>query len=308
MNSIAYFEDINYYIRTALLSSKSSVKICVAWINGTIYNSIFQELNSRGVNIEIIYNNDFINARTPIIPLNNISLYPVKARLRHALMNDKFCIIDNEILITGSFNWSINARNSFENIVIIKKDYNLIKQFLHEFEDLKNHFNYIEQNKHYKMKCTQCNSNTYNLGIFREEEGLYSDSVVQIWQICYANQHARLISERDEQFIHSWLLENQNDYLDDEILEYNKETMLEEFKLERKKSFEIQNYFNNNHKTPIHALGYKFLNNSNEHYKWGEDAEWEIKIIWRDMYFRKIIPSELYNDGQIENIIENYNY
>ncbi len=308
MQSIAYFEDISYHIRKVLLSAKYSVKICVAWINGNIYNKIFRELNARGVNIEIIYNNDHINANTPVIQLNKMLLFPVLPRLRSALMHDKFCIIDDEILITGSFNWSTNARNSFENIVIIYHDYKLIKQFLHEFEDLKNHFYYVQQNIPYKQKCTQCNSNTYNLGIFREEEGKYSDSVVQIWQICYANQHTKLISEQDEQFIHSWLLENDTDDFNDDENEYNKEIMLAELNSERKKTIEIQNYFKSSHNVPMHAIGQKILTNSTQHYKWNEAPDWEIKIIWRDMYFRKIIPSELYNDEQIENIIENYNY
>jgi len=308
MNSIAYFEDISYHIRTTLLAAKYSVKICVAWINGNIYNPIFQELNNRGINIEIIYNDDYTNAKTPIIKLDKMKLFPVKPRLKSALMHDKFCIIDDEILITGSFNWSITARNHFENIVIIYQDYSLIKQFLHEFEDLKNHFYYIQNNVQYKQRCTQCHSNTYNLGIFREEEGKYSDSVVQIWQICYAHQHTTLVSEQDEQFIHSWLLENDIDDFYDEEDEYNKEIMLAELNSERKKTLEIQNYFNLNHNVPMHAIGHKFLTNSMEHCKWNEEPVWEIKIIYRDMYFRKMIPSELYNDEQIEKIIENYNY
>ena len=308
MNSVAYFEDISYHIRTTLLSAKYSVKVCVAWINGNIYNPIFQELNNRGINIEIIYNHDYTNAKTPIIKLDKMKLFPVRPRLRSALMHDKFCIIDDEILITGSFNWSITAKNHFENIVIIYQDYSLIKQFLHEFEDLKNHFYYIQNNVQYNQRCTQCRSNTYNLGIFREEEGKYSDSIVQIWQICYANQHATLLSEQDEQFIHSWLLENDIDEFYDEENEYNKEIMLTELNSERKKTLEIQNYFNSNHNVPMHAIGHKFLTNSMEHSKWGEEPDWEIKIIYRDMYFRKLIPSELYNDEQIEKIIENYNY
>ena len=45
MHSVAHFEDISYHIRRTLLSAKYSVKICVAWINGNVYNKIFQELN-----------------------------------------------------------------------------------------------------------------------------------------------------------------------------------------------------------------------------------------------------------------------
>ena len=36
-------------------------------------------------------------------------------------MHDKFCIIDNQIVITGSYNWTDNAEfKNDENIVILK--------------------------------------------------------------------------------------------------------------------------------------------------------------------------------------------
>lgn len=36
-------------------------------------------------------------------------------------MHNKYCIIDNKIVITGSFNWSYQAANyNFENIVVIE--------------------------------------------------------------------------------------------------------------------------------------------------------------------------------------------
>ena len=37
------------------------------------------------------------------------------------------------------------------------------------------------------------------------------------------------------------------------------------------------------------------MTNHNEHIEWGEEPEYQINIVWKDMYYRKIIPNILYN-------------
>lgn len=61
MSANVYFEDIQYDIINLLRSSQASVKICVPWINAQIHTPIFHEISSRGVNVEVIYNNDHTN-------------------------------------------------------------------------------------------------------------------------------------------------------------------------------------------------------------------------------------------------------
>jgi phosphatidylserine/phosphatidylglycerophosphate/cardiolipin synthase-like enzyme len=52
------------------------------------------------------------------------------------LMHNKFMIVDQKILFTGSYNWSANAEdNSFENAVFIEGD-GVIQSFLSDFERL----------------------------------------------------------------------------------------------------------------------------------------------------------------------------
>ena len=52
------------------------------------------------------------------------------------LMHNKFAVIDNRILITGSFNWTASAeRENQENLLIIT-DENTVKQYAQKFEVL----------------------------------------------------------------------------------------------------------------------------------------------------------------------------
>lgn len=56
------------------------------------------------------------------------------------LMHNKFCIIDNSILIFGSYNWTQKAKSNHESITVIEEDYNLILDFNQEFDKIKNKY------------------------------------------------------------------------------------------------------------------------------------------------------------------------
>jgi phosphatidylserine/phosphatidylglycerophosphate/cardiolipin synthase-like enzyme len=51
-------------------------------------------------------------------------------------MHNKFCIIDSETVINGSYNWTKKANFNKENITI-DKDRGLAKRFANEFKSIK---------------------------------------------------------------------------------------------------------------------------------------------------------------------------
>lgn len=299
--SAAYFEDIEYHLKKVLLQAKESVRICVAWINWSTYNPVFQKLVSKGVSVEIIFNDDYINKRNFSDPGEGVKLFPVKGRFYNTLMHNKFCIVDDRILITGSFNWSSRAGKHFENIVVIENEFNLILDFLSEFEDLKNYFN--EYGKQHKLQCifhdvTQCSSESYNIGVLGHENGVYDESTVEIWNICKRHGHVNFICEEYEHHLQTYLgLKDASDWQDEP---YDKESMLYDFKQDRNKIVALQNYFNKSRGKRVHAIGCVAMSNENEHIKWGEEPEYVINFMWRDMYYRKVIPDFL--DGSCDGI------
>ena len=54
-------------------------------------------------------------------------------RISQALMHHKFCIIDGQTIITGSYNWSYQARKNYENITVAREAPLLAMQFYEEF-------------------------------------------------------------------------------------------------------------------------------------------------------------------------------
>ena len=51
-------------------------------------------------------------------------------------MHDKFCVIDNQLVITGSYNWSDNAEFKNDENITIEKDPNQASSFSEEFRRL----------------------------------------------------------------------------------------------------------------------------------------------------------------------------
>ncbi|MFT2097641.1 phospholipase D-like domain-containing protein [Marinomonas sp. 2405UD66-6] len=292
MNIEAYFEDIDREIIKLLRSSRKSVRICVAWISKQVYAPVLQGLALRRVKVEVVFNNDPTNTNHGLLTTNLYATYAIDTRLATAFMHNKFCVIDDEIVITGSFNWSRKAKDSFENIVVIKQDYKLVKKFLHEFYDLVSYYQAFSSN--YVEKC-HCRSSSYNLAIMGSESGIYEESKIDVWTLCVKNQHVSHVGEEYEQYLQTQLGMKDTPIWDDGY--YDKESMLNEFYQERDQLASLQQYFNQRNGNKIHAVGVVAMANLNGHLEWNEEPEYIVNIIWRDMYFRKIIPDALYDDG-----------
>lgn len=292
----AYFEEIDQHLIKELYSAKDSILICVAWISWKKYTPIFNKLSEKGIKIEIIYYQDLINEKYLFIPKEEINIFPVKPRFGK-YMHNKFCIIDKETVITGSFNWSESAILHFENILIVRNDFKLIKSYLNEFYDIKD-FYYYDNKEKIECKKNYCRRGAYNLAILGSESGKYDESYLEVWNICLSKENVAVkLKDEYEQYLHTHLGLKYDD--DDQYheYEYDKDLMLNEIKSERKKILDTHNYFKSKFSVPINAVGRVVMTNHNEHLEYNEEAEYIIEIIWRDMYFRKLIPTEIYDDG-----------
>ena len=134
----AYFENIQDVIIDHISHASYSLKIAMAWFtNPLIFNALLRA-RKRGVDVHLLINNDSINNKPNGLPFNK--LIEDEANLYIAetpdLIHNKFCIVDNKIVIDGSYNWTVLAEtNNDENIVVIENG-QVIKSFISEFENL----------------------------------------------------------------------------------------------------------------------------------------------------------------------------
>ena len=143
----AFFDGIQDVIISHISKAKESLKIAMAWFtNPIIFNSLLR-VCKRGIEVNLLINNDLINNRPNGLPFNkliNAGAYLYIAEFPK-LIHNKFCIIDDKIVIDGSYNWTILAeKNNDENIVVLKNG-KVIESFIDAFDALINNYEQVDE-------------------------------------------------------------------------------------------------------------------------------------------------------------------
>lgn len=129
------FADIKKIIIEELNKAINTIYVCVAWFTDEDLRDVLLNKYKGGVDVRVITYQDGVNKKHGVdfqgIPF-------IKKRSdRGGIMHRKYCIIDNHITISGSYNWTDNAsEHNDENIEIIQ-DWNnaniCTRQFLDDW-------------------------------------------------------------------------------------------------------------------------------------------------------------------------------
>jgi hypothetical protein len=135
----AHFQNIRVSIIKEIEMANKCLKVAVYWFtNHELFNLLYQkQLN--GVQCDLIIHNDYINNRETGLPFQKFIDAGGKFYFsdEENPMHNKFCIIDNEVLINGSYNWTYYAESkNRENILIIKYEIDVLNAFETEFLQL----------------------------------------------------------------------------------------------------------------------------------------------------------------------------
>lgn len=155
-----YSHKIQNAIQKELFKANKSIKIAVAWFtNDLLFQPLLLKL-AAGVTVEIILNKDEINCSDE----NEIDFdefINAGGTLRwndtKQLLHDKFCIIDDQIVIYGSYNWTNKAEYNEESIAIAKDEENTVKFYLDKFSKLSRKYPRSQKRLHglnYKVVTT----------------------------------------------------------------------------------------------------------------------------------------------------------
>lgn len=119
-----------------LYSAKQSLDVCVYTISSSVLCNIILDVHETGVLVRIIVDDESDNFTGSMIQKlreNGIQLRTDKSSF---LMHHKFVIIDQEVLINGSFNWTRSAITANNENVLITNQPNLVKPYKGEFDKL----------------------------------------------------------------------------------------------------------------------------------------------------------------------------
>ncbi len=144
METSNIFENISEHIIRHIKGAENAIYICVPWLTDESILHELVEKSRQKVHIEIItLNDEFSRAKTSYfnkLIANGSKVYLIDKTIEGGIPHHKFCTIDDEILITGSYNWSNNAKNNDENILIKVindfEDYGIINDYNIQFNKM----------------------------------------------------------------------------------------------------------------------------------------------------------------------------
>lgn len=131
----AHFQDIQNRILSALDGARVSIRVVMAWFTNEVLFKKLIEKSAQGIDVQVAIYDDGVNKKHGV----DISQLPHKKIRRGklgGLMHDKFCVIDNQVVITGSYNWTDNAEFRNDENVTVEKDPDQATRFSEEFRRL----------------------------------------------------------------------------------------------------------------------------------------------------------------------------
>lgn len=132
-----HFENIQEQIIDELKSAKYTIWVAMAWFtNSELFNELVRKKH-QGVNIQIVVDNNEKNNQASFTLEEEFETYRISINSYYKnIMHDKFCIIDLQTVIHGTFNWT-NAANYNKETISIDKNSTTAKAFADEFIKLK---------------------------------------------------------------------------------------------------------------------------------------------------------------------------
>lgn len=130
----AHFNNIADQIINDLDKARVSIHVCMAWFTNQRIADKLIEKYKEGVDVKVISFDDHTNAKFGV----NLDSIPHKKirGTRGGTMHNKFCVIDNQKVITGSYNWSDNAENKNDENAAVMYDYDRASDYSVEFRKL----------------------------------------------------------------------------------------------------------------------------------------------------------------------------
>jgi len=152
--------DVNIFtnLSNSLKEASKEILVATAWFTDRDLFLILKDKLEEGINVQIIISENEDNKRLDFDELKSlgavIAIVPKKGR---GMMHDKFCVIDGHSVISGSYNWTHNARMNNSESVIYSHDEDTVNIFKNKFNKMMN----SEQINNNEMGNGICSTNNF---------------------------------------------------------------------------------------------------------------------------------------------------
>lgn len=138
METQVYFSGIREAIVERLDAAVENVLVAVAWLTDRTLFDALVSCQRRGIAVSLAVLDDRINRQSSIgwerlTALGGRLSWIPEGTTRAGSLHHKFCLIDDDTVINGSFNWTYRASSADENVIVIKGDPEFAAQFRQAF-------------------------------------------------------------------------------------------------------------------------------------------------------------------------------
>jgi hypothetical protein len=132
-----------------LNTAQHSLLVCVFTITNNALRDAVIRAHDRGVQVRVISDDECMNQQGSDIYDMKAYGIPCKSDTDPAAhMHNKFVVIDSQVLITGSFNWTVAASNRNQENLVFLYDTDLSQRYTEEFDRLWESFVVVESAGH----------------------------------------------------------------------------------------------------------------------------------------------------------------
>lgn len=123
--SNVYFNDIRSHIVDKIETAQNSIKVAMAWFTNKVIFQLLIDKAAGGVKVDLVLSDSDINFASAYalkfesLTRKGANVVVSISNSGYHFMHHKFVVIDKKSVITGSYNWSNNAHNNHENIMIL---------------------------------------------------------------------------------------------------------------------------------------------------------------------------------------------
>ncbi len=313
-----YFDNLQGVIHDEVAKANETVKIAMAWLNFTLYGKLFENLLENKVALSIILDDNWVNQlfKEKIEMLKgrgadiNFLKMPTSiddyGKKKTNIMHHKFAIIDDRIILNGSFNWSENAGLNFENLSVISGHDYAVQRFNDEFDFLKR----MDEGKIKDLQILEdcpaddCDGKLFNLLLYDptnvDNYEMYGN-VYEVCSNCPYDHYELLESGVSDRFFNN-VEEHKGSQYDELFDKIN--SMEKEISEEEKKNLinEIDNYIAREYIFYLNRYGYRKTENHTVHaigklkqekmLNKHEDPDWIAEIYWKEKFASKFIDDD----------------
>ena len=126
-------------VERTIENAENSVDVAAYSFTSHKISDALIKAHQRGVEVRVLLDKGQGKRRYPALENLNSAGIPVRINRRYAIMHNKYIIIDEKTVETGSFNYTANAeRRNAENVIVIKNNPTVAKKYLENWDKLWN--------------------------------------------------------------------------------------------------------------------------------------------------------------------------